>query len=551
MNIYNTLQVSLLAGLLILTSFSPVRAGENVNPKLMIMPFTLNAPDDLLYLKEGVRSMLASRIAARGGVEMLVGGQSENDPALAAKALGADLVLTGSITILGPSVSIDARLVMLKNNDAASFFAVADNQGGVIAAVEQLAADITGKISGKNPQSPELSKTNTSPQGIPEPVESSGQSLHPDRLFKAVEPAPAPLAVLPGNTGVDLPAPWAAAGPSNGSVMPATRSQFLDLEIQAMDVGDVFAAGSDQIVVAEKQRITVFRQDGNQLVKVGEVPAPPRHVRVIALNLADLNGNGRDEIYISAISDNNPFSYAVEWDGRNFIKLFDRQRHYLRPILLPGQGWGLYGQQAGFNAPVKAGIFKAKGLDGSLSTTEKLAVPEGINLYEFVLGDFTGDGLVETAVQTQDDDLFLYNSGGELLWHGSGNYGYTLRYLGPSYTGRMAEHKNLQVPTRLLAIDFNGDGRLELVAMENPSGLASLVKTVGSFVGGSIKIMGWNGVTFNDLWSTGAIGSYVASYQVKGTVPRLYIGMVSKKSGTLFNKRQSVVASYSLADQAR
>lgn len=337
-----------------------------------------------------------------------------------------------------------------------------------------------------------------------------------------------------------------------GSQLSATRSQFLDMEVQVMDVGDVFGEGSTQVVVAEKRQVTVFRQDGNRLVKVGDVPAAPRHVKIIALNLADLNGNGRAEIYISAVSDNYPFSYAVEWDGRNFVKLFDKQPHYLRPLLIPGEGWILYGQESDNDAPVRPGIYKADAHDGSLLTDEaKLAVAEAVNLFEFVMGDFSGDGRLETAVQTQDDDLLLYNSDGEVLWKGSGNYGYTSRFIGPAYSGRSSEQKTLQVGTRLIAADLNGDGRQELVAMANPSGVSALLKTVGSFIGGSIKVMGWNGVTFTDLWSTGEIGSYVASYQLNAAEPRLYIAMVSKKSGTLLNSLQSVVASYRLADKAR
>jgi hypothetical protein len=78
------------------------------------------------------------------------------------------------------------------------------------------------------------------------------------------------------------------------------------------------------------------------------------------------------------------------------------------------------------------------------------------------------------------------------------------------------------------------------------------LKTVGSFVGGTIKVMGWNGATLTDLWASGAIGGYVASFQVvKGDDPRLYIAMVTKKSGILLGKLQSVVASYRLGGAAK
>lgn len=560
MSNHKTILFCLLAGILLLSS-QPVSAQEKVKLKLAIMPFTLNGADDLAYLKEGVRTMLASRIAARAGVmiagrsevERIVADQKGYDAVEVARTLGADLTLTGSITALGSSVSIDANLVRVVSDDSESFFAVAEDQGGIITAVDQLSSAISGSLKGMATRTQPASKTVVSPQPSSNQAVSSGQSQHPDRMFKLAVPTPAPTSVTVPMQSLPVvaPAPVVSGNSSANQLLSATRSQFLDMEAQVIDVGDVFGDGGAQVVVAEKREVTVFRQEGNRLVKIGGLPAAPRHVKIIALNLADLNSNGRTEIYISAVSDNNPYSYAVEWDGRNFVKLFDKQRHYLRPIFLPGKGWGLYGQKAGYEGPAEPGIYKADSRSGSLLTDENLVVPESVNLFEFVMGDFSGDGRVETAVQTRDNDLLLYNSDGDVLWKGKGNYGYTSRFIGPSYSGRSNEQKTLQVPTRLIATDLNGDGRSELVAMANPTGVASLLKTIGSFVSGSIKIMGWNGVAFNDLWSTGEIGSYVTSCQVNVDEPRLYISMVSKKSGVLFNNIQSVVASYLLTDMTK
>ena len=153
---------------------------------------------------------------------------------------------------------------------------------------------------------------------------------------------------------------------------------------------------------------------------------------------------------------------------------------------------------------------------------------------------------MEIAVQSQDDELYLYSSDGELLWQGAANYGYTRRYVGPADSSLSDEQHNLQVPTRLVVLDLNGDNRQELVAMKNPAGLGTIMPTVGSFVGGSIEIMTWNGVTLNGLWTTGPIGSYIATYQLDPVGTRLYIGMVTKGKGGVFSQLRSAVAGYGL-----
>ncbi|MFO7607284.1 MAG: hypothetical protein R6W72_13405 [Desulfurivibrionaceae bacterium] len=540
---------------------SLAHAQEETKPRLAVLPFTLNAPDDSDYLKEGVRTMLASRIAARAGVVVIGGGEAadlvgdrdERDPEALAEKLAADLVLTGSITVLGPSVSIDARLYMVEKNISESFFAAAENQARLIGAVDLIATEVSSVMLGeeRRPFKEEEAPAEVPPASTESAPAPEDQSLHPDRIFQepvVVPPPPEAPAEVPA---VAPPMPTApVSGPENGQVLSpdpdlsATRSQFLDLEIQVIDAGDLFGEGGEQIVVAEKQKITVFRRDNGQLRKVAEIPKAPRHVRIIALNLADLNNNGRAEIYVSAVSGNTPYSYAAEWDGRQFTKLFDRQPHYLRPIFVPGRGWGLYGQQADFEGPVRPGIYKADPATGSLDLDDRFAIPDSANLYEFVPGDFTGDGRLEIAVQTRDGKLLVYNGEGEVLWRGSNEYGYTRRFLGEPYSGS-GNHENMQVPTRLVAEDLNGNGRQELVAMENPSGVAALLKTVGSFVGGSVKVLTWNGVTFTELWSSGEIGGYVASFQVEGA--RLHLGLVTEKSGGLFAGLQSYVASYGLA----
>jgi TolB-like protein len=502
----------LLACLTVLFAVPAVDAQEKVKPQLAILPFTLNGAGDLAYLKEGIRTMLVSRIDARAEIGKVVIGKGGSDPAAAAKTLAADLVLTGSITALGSSVSIDVRLLTVATNDSASFFAVAANQSGVIGAVDQLASDIIARISAEA-----------------RPARSADQ---------VAVSAPAPVKVVSPPLAVVAPVPS----------LNATRSQFLAMEVQVMDVGDVFGDGDEVLVLAEKHKISFYRQEGNRLVAAGTITDGPKYARVVALNLADLNGNGRAEVYVSASSGNSPSSYAVEWNGKSFVRLFDRQRWYVRPMVLPGQGLVLAGQQAGNEGPVNPAIYKLAQKDGKLQKGEELALPViEVNLYDFVLGDFTGDGQTEIAVQTQQRELLLYNRAGDVLWRGSGKYGFTQRFIGEASGVASDQPANFQVLTRLLAMDLDRDGRSELIVMKNPEGLSASFKTIGGFTGGSIDVMHWNGVTFEERWSSGEIGSYLATFQINDAGSRLYLGLVSKKSGLLFGSYQSVVAGFDLS----
>jgi len=537
-------------------------------PKVAILPFTVNAQEDLAYLKEGVRSMLASRLAAGSDVAVMSravvtraladnGGQS---PTEIGRTLGADVVVIGSITGLGPSVSLDVQAVRIGAESVTEgFFATAADQGEVIGAVDKLAGEIgarmfvekdvvQARVAGKEKDGGETAK---------EPAEDL--SLHPDRLFRTPGPVPAaaieapvPAVVTPvvQSSTAGLMAPVFVA-----PLATVYRSRFLDMELQVLDVGDVLGDGSEQLVLAEKHEIFLYRMAGGRLVKLADLPSAPSYVRIVAVNLADLDKDGRDEVYVSAISDNDPHAFAVKWNGNSFVKMFDKERWHIRPLDLPGRGQVLAGQKNDIESPVSPGIFVIEAHDGKLVGGEQLPVPDKVNLFEFVMADFTGDGQSEILTVDQDNDLALTNSTGDVLWSTDEPYNYTKRFIGP-VSGTVSSSKiTLQVPSRLIATDLNGDRRPELVMMKNPTGLTSLITTIGNFTGGEIQVMGWNGISFVEMWSTGKIGSYVTSYQLaKGgeeKTAELYVGLLSKTSGVLLNKIQTSVAGYKLANFTR
>ena len=110
----------ILSGLLFLCTAATAYAAP---VRVAILPFAIHAEKDLSFLQGGIIEMLGSRISYKDQVEVI--GKDETRSVLKSieglegksRALGvggklnADYVLFGSITMLGESVSIDAKMV--------------------------------------------------------------------------------------------------------------------------------------------------------------------------------------------------------------------------------------------------------------------------------------------------------------------------------------------------------------------------------------------------------------------------------------------------------
>ena len=144
--------------------FTAAGSGAETPKKVAILPFEINAPEDLSYMREGIMDMLASRISWEGKVEAieeqlvknaLAGRESTLNEAAAREVgttLGADYVLFGSLTVFGESVSIDAKMIALKEDrPPVSVYAQTKGMGEVIPRINDFAQDINNKIFGRGP----------------------------------------------------------------------------------------------------------------------------------------------------------------------------------------------------------------------------------------------------------------------------------------------------------------------------------------------------------------------------------------------------------------
>ena len=139
-----------------------INYSDAAEPKrVALLPFKINAEKDMSFLQNGIYDMLTTRLSKDDEVVVIGRQEVENtitamgspdvaDESLARKIgsrLNADYTLFGSLTVLGNSISLDAKMVDVTNNTpSTSFSEQSQDLGGIITKVNQIAAEINTKI---------------------------------------------------------------------------------------------------------------------------------------------------------------------------------------------------------------------------------------------------------------------------------------------------------------------------------------------------------------------------------------------------------------------
>ena len=496
-----------------------------------ILPFQLNAPPDKQYLADGFQDMLGSRLRTEAGASILAknkvqaavqaeGGQPvPGNMNAIARTTAADYLVYGTITALGGGISIDAKVYAAEigeGNAIQEFYSAATTSDRIMFAIDTLSWDILEKYFGKKrPASLAPVVTAQAPLQESKPTFTSA---HPDKTF------------MSSGGGFGL---------SGGRNFMKTRNFAMDL--RGFDIGDVDGDGKAEIIIADKSEVKVFRRDGTRLNKLATIKMLVR-APVHSVNTADLNGNGRAEIYISASDPDFPGSSAVEWDGQKFVDLFRDVRWYIRPIEVPGLGLVLAGQAAGMLA-VEPGIYVLSVVDGKFHIQQRLPVPKDINLFDFVYANLDGTGKHELVALDSSFKLRVIQNG-TTVWKSDERFAGTKRFIGGEPTMRRESNpfandevdavgerfKRIFLPSRILVTDVDNDGADDIIINRNPESLSTVAQNLIQYPSGTLVGLKWNGIGLEELWRTKKIGGYVVDYQVKS----LALPSVSPQENELF-----------------
>lgn len=191
------------------------------------------------------------------------------------------------------------------------------------------------------------------------------------------------------------------------------KSKPLDYEFRTMAVGKPKQDDYDYIAVAERRYVHFYRFTGKDFEYVGKIDK--KFDEVISVEMADLNDNGIDEIFVTSIEDSlYPITYIYEFDGKNFKLIRDNLPFVARSVYENGAK-KIVTQRISRDGAYVGTINYLIYNNGTYERGEPIPDSAGMAIYGFGNADVDSDRIREIFQIGPDNKLYVYKNGKLLL----------------------------------------------------------------------------------------------------------------------------------------
>lgn len=558
---------------ILLSLLVAVTAGQGMAEepsRVVVLPFQINADRNLSFISEGIVDMLSSRLAWENKV--IVVPEEDTKQAIkdislppsdqVARDLGVGLqashVLFGSVTVFGNSVSLDGKMVDVHQaSPTLTFFNQGAGMDELIPQVDLFADEINEKVFGRRPE------------GVQQPAqapESPGIYAHPETLLGAGAAgatvgagAGQQRAPTGGATGGAATGGFVAVGsiaPTDMAVEGFWKSQPYKTAISGVALGDVDGDKKTEVVFVSKDHIYVHRFERERFLKIWEKEGK-RHQEFLAVDVADVNGNGRAEIFVTNVegSGQRLASFVLEWDGTDFKEVSKDGPWYYRVIDVPGRGKVLYGQKRNVNDLFASDVYELTWGNGEYEFGERLNLPKRVNVFGFALGDPMNNGQLSIIAYDEADKIGIYSMSGDEQWKSDERYGGSMNYLeyAMHMSGAQGDVGFYFLPQRIFVRDLNDDGTNEVIVSHNKGSVGKLFSRLRHFSNGHVTSLFWNRYELYRNFQTPGVKGYISDfclgdYDHDGR-DEVVVAQV-QRHGTLVTSSKSTIIGYELPQPA-
>jgi TolB-like protein len=559
-----------MAGLLLLiVAIQPLWAKDKNT--VAVLPFSTHSAENIDYVRQGVQDMLASRISVSDRIDVVgkdtvlatlqdkAGREiSQADVMPLGKKMTADFVVWGSITKIGNSLSIDAKMVDVSSGKTVvNTYAQCPTMDDVIPKINEFAQRIDTHILGGLP----AAGPSTPPQAQSEIIPARKQA--PASSSREAE-------IISGMKGSRRGTFTSSINPDFiNAAQPLDRKTFwksnqFNNAFRGIDIGDVNGDGLNETVIIDTNSVLIYQRKGNDFNLIQTIPGRTSD-QYLGVDVADINRNGIKEIIVSSYAGQILNSFIIEFRDGKFTTIAADLPWFLRVIDNGSGSPFLIGQRRGFKNIFETPIHEIVWQSGAYREGRRMNIPEGLSVYGLTL-DRLGAGGVERIIALSNYDyLYIFEPsdkplnkitvvGGsnELLWKSEEVFGGSNTIIDTFGSGTdnssASEFETTYINLRIVTYDTNKDGKREIILVKNGSSSARLFQRIKLFNSAEVYNLEWDGMGLVENWRTKKINGYVADYQFKDIdndgKNEIVLALVLSAGGTL--RGRSVVVAYDL-----
>ena len=504
--------------------------------KYAVMPIEIHGPQEYAYLKQGIQSMLSSRLTRTGETSPIPPGEvnqqvdappaSEDEARELLTALGVDFLVYGSASIVNDSCNLE--IYVLDADMERHRLDRESSLGQLIPDLEDLAQELTAMVVEDAEPRAELDDL--------EPVSPVAETPPQDEAY-----------VSPHFEFRDDPQ---AAG--------RWRSQTLPFSSVGIAVGDTQGHGEQNIFILADRRVHAYRMHEERLDHLSTYEAPGTYQN-LNINVLDTNRDGKKEIIVSAVQDKRARSYILGFEDNEFKELHRRIGFFMNVAKTPpNYEQTLVGQRIASGSRLfrPGAVQEVMFTDGEPQLGRGISLPDRANIFNFAFLPRNDDHLVVVA---ENDRLEVYSSDGRRRYTSSEEYagsglGLEIDDTMPGMGQTSPSEREVSyyyIPTRLVTTRLEGQDEYQLLAHKHFSGrLASVFQRYRNFPEGEIHAMFWDDVGLNVHWNTRRIKASIEDfglYDMDGDGNKELVVCVNTHPGiTGMQQQRTIVLAYKM-----
>ncbi len=320
----------------------------------------------------------------------------------------------------------------------------------------------------------------------------------------------------------------------------------LPFDAQLFAAADLEGNGELEYVFSDGTRLHIFRRNAMGWHEEWVEPEPPLsdEVQHINLDIADINGDGRPQIFVTEMRSGKVVSYVVELRNGTYQRIADVPG-FLRVIAYPGMGRILIGQDYDPRTFYAGPPRQYDWANGRYALGREISLPSELSFYGFVFAN-VGEASPVLVALTDKDHVAVYSKDAR-IWRSEEAYPSIGISLNKPVTdpvgvisqsvGESQSSQKVRITGRVFALDVNGDGKDEII----------LVKNIGdtflkSYTNADIVSLGWTGARLEQRWIVKDVEGAVPDFQVipQGGMGANILALVKTPGGLFAKDRYSI-----------